>query len=281
MQAFCRFNWRLAQHNSRSGRSSTLPRGQKTGALRRVRLLCCEHDQSRPGGAPRRARNHQVLRRSACPARRRPADRAGRGALHPRPERRGQVDAHQDARRRAPPRRGHDLVAGRGGRHPEPAGGTRARHRHDVPGARRRRRPDDRREHLPRSRALAGRLHEAVAGAQRGPRAAEAPRSRQSVAEHRGRPAERRQQADRQHGARAVARHQAHHHGRAVGRARQPRGEEPLPRRAGADRPGHRRRLHHAPARGDPPDRRSHHRAEGRPSRWRPGSPYPRRPPPS
>ena len=30
---------------------------------------------------------------------------AGRGALRPRPERRGQVDAHQDARRRAPARR--------------------------------------------------------------------------------------------------------------------------------------------------------------------------------
>ena len=74
----------------------------------------------------------------------------------------------------------------------------------------------------------------------------------------------RREQADREHGARALARHPAHHHGRAERRARLRRGQEPLPRRRGAHLAGHRRHLHLPPPRGDPPDRRPDHRPQGR-----------------
>ena len=57
---------------------------------------------------------------------------------------------------------------------------------------------------------------------------------------------------------------QAHHHGRAERRARLRRGQEPVPRRRGADLAGHRGHLHLPPARGDPPDRRPHHGHQGR-----------------
>ena len=88
------------------------------------------------------------------------------------------------------------------------------------------------------------------------------PRRPQPVA--RGRHAVRGEQADREHGARALPRHPAHRHGRAERRARLRRGEEPVPRRRGTDVPGDRRHLHLAPARGDPPDRRPHHGHQGR-----------------
>ena len=83
----------------------------------------------------------------------------------------------------------------------------------------------------------------------------------------RGRPAVRRRQADRQHGARPVARRPADRHGRAVGRAGRRGGRQPLPRGPRAHRGGRRRRLHLPPPRGDPPDRRPDHRAQGRPDR--------------
>ena len=73
-----------------------------------------------------------------------------------------------------------------------------------------------------------------------------------------------RQQADREHGRCALARRQAHHHGRAERRARLRGGQEPLPGRQGAHVPGiaiiyisH--RLEEIR-----PDRRPDHRHQGR-----------------
>ena len=192
--------------------------------------------------------------------------RRRRGALHPRSERRGQVDAHQGARGRPPPRRGRDLVARRDrSRSPHPRRrielgiATMYQELDVVDGL-------TIAENIFLGHELArGGFTQRSEAARQTRELLQPARPREPVAQHRGRPAQRREQADRQHGARALARHQAHHHGRAVGGARQRRGQEPLPRRPGAHLRGHRRGLHHAPPRGDPPDRRPHHRAQGRP----------------
>ena len=64
------------------------------------------------------ARDRQDLPRRARPRRRRPRRPARRGALPARPERRRQVHADQGAGRGPPPRRGRDRLARRAG-HPE------------------------------------------------------------------------------------------------------------------------------------------------------------------
>ena len=62
------------------------------------------------------------------------------------------------------PDRGIHRLAGRSRRDPHARSRARTRHRDDVPGARRRRRTHDRREHLPRPRTGARRVHEALGG---------------------------------------------------------------------------------------------------------------------
>ena len=75
------------------------------------------------------------------------------------------------------------------------------------------------------------------------------------------------QPADRQHGPGAVPRHPPARPGRAVRRAGPGGGRQPLPGHPRPHRRGRRGRLHLPPARGDPPDRRPDHRAQGRPHR--------------
>ena len=111
-------------------------------------------------------------------------------------------------------------------------------------------------EHLPRPRAQRPADSPSAARPAAAARDLLAPaRPPRDLAGSRGRPAVRRRQADRQHGPRAVPRRPADRHGRAVGGARLRRGREPVPRHPRPHRRRCRRRLHLAPARGDPRDR--------------------------
>ena len=76
----------------------------------------------------------------------------------------------------------------------------------------------------------------------------------------------------------ALARRAPPDHGRAVGDPRRQRDRDAVRRRPPAHRRGRRRRLHLAPARRDPPDRRPGHGAAARARRSRPGSRPARRP---
>ncbi len=118
---------------------------------------------------------------------------------------------------------------------PSPTAALGIGHRDHVPGARRRRRPDHHREHLPRPRAVDGRRAAHRRREPPRPRPARPARPRRPQPVARGRHPVGREQADRQHGARPVARHPPHRHGRAERGARLRRGQEPLPRRRGAD----------------------------------------------
>ena len=93
----------------------------------------------------------------------------------------------------------------------------------------------------------------------------EAPRPPGDLPERRRRDPVGRRQADRQHGESAVPRREADDHGRAVRRPRPGRGRPAVRGDPGPDRQRRRRHLHLAPARGDPGDRRSGDRAQGRP----------------
>ena len=160
-----------------------------------------------------------------------------------------------------------------------PAAATKHGHRDDPPGARARRRPAVAENvYLGHERARGGFLDRADATSLTD-KLLRPPRPRRHASRRGGRVALGRQQADRQHGPRAVARRPPHRHGRAVGRPRRRRGGEPVPRRAPAHRAGRRDHLHHPPPGGDPGDRRPGHRPQGRPHRGhRPArSPTPRR----
>ena len=202
--------------------------------------------------------------------------RGRRGALPARPERRRQVHPDQGAGRGAPRRRRGDQLAGRSRsrrppRRPRCAPASPPSTRSSTwsttcrsprtrssatsragPGSLRRRSTAD------RTREILARL-----GHARDPAAAAGARAAGG------------RQADRQHGAGAVARRPADRHGRAQRRARPRRGGEPVPDHPGADRAGHRGHLHLAPARGDPRDRRPGHGAQGRPHhRGQPAGPH-------
>ena len=200
-----------------------------------------------------------------------------RGALPARPERRRQVHADQGARRRPPARRGRGSP-GSGEPvslgHPvaalKPGIATIYQELDLVDGLSRRR------EHLPRPRDSPAAASPSAAAAHR----ARARAARRASATPRSRPT-------REVGplsaagkqivsiARALSqRRPADRHGRAVGRARR-RGGRATSSASSRDLTAARRgrRLHLAPARGDPPDRRPDHRAQGRPDRRHRASP--------
>ncbi len=225
----------------------------------------------------------QEVPRCPRPRRSRPRRPRRRGALPARPERRGQVHPDQGAVRELPARRGRDPLGGRAGQrspHPRPRcalGISTIYQELDlVPDLSRRG------EHLPRPRAVDPR---ASARPRRTNREAgvllDPARAPRDPGDPRGRPAVPGGAADRQHGSGAVPRHQAARPRRAVRRARPGGGRQPLPRHPRPDRRGRRGRLHLPPARGDPPDRRPDHRAQGRPVRSPPGSRSRTPPPPS
>ena len=119
---------------------------------------------------------------------------------------------------------------GEAGHAGQPARGDRARHLHDLPGARPRRRPQRRREHLPRPRDVALAACIRRSETRRTARALlEAARPQRDPRRPRGRHAARVRPADRPHGASAVPRHPADRDGRAVGRAGPAGGADPLP----------------------------------------------------
>ena len=168
-----------------------------------------------------------------------------------------------------------DRLARRDRRDPDPRRRPRTRHRDDVPGARRRRRPDHRREHLPRARARR------AAASRSGPRPPAGPASCCSRLGH-GEPVAPHARS----GTLSAANKQIVSMARALShdikliimdepsrRARHRGGQEPLPRREGTHRRGHRGHLHLAPSRGDPPDRRPHHRASRTADRMATGLP--------
>ena len=203
--------------------------------------------------------------------------RPGRGALPARPERCRQVHADQGAGGRPPSRRGRHRVARRAVTLSTPGHRDLARHLHDLPGARPRRRAERRGEHLPRPREVARR----PAPSGRHPRAARALLARLGHEEIRvdrevGHPAGVRP-ADRQHGAGPLPRHPADRDGRAVRGPRPAGGADAVPGDPRPDLRGRRGRLHLPPARGDPPGRRPGHGAQGRPHR-RHRPPGPRHP---
>ena len=179
----------------------------------------------------------------------------------------GQVDVDQGARRRAPARRGHDHLARRAGPAEPPARGDAARHRHDLPGARPGRRPLRRRERLPRPRAQQRRVH--PPGATRA-----AARDLLRRLGHSDIPADREVGRLSAAGKQIVSMARALSHDARLIVMDEPSavldsGEvgQPVP---GHPRPHRRRgrgRLHLAPPRGDPRDRRPGHRAQGRPHR--------------
>ena len=167
--------------------------------------------------------------------------RRRRGALRARPERRGQVDAHQDPRRRATsPTAARS--SGRASRStiPNPVAAlelgiaTMYQELDVVDGL-------TIAENIFLGHELADRRRAAPRrGAPRRPASCSTRLGHGDLSPHREvGTLSAAQQADRQHGARALARHQAHHHGRAERRARLRRGQEPVPGR----RRAHRRRA--------------------------------------
>ena len=149
-----------------------------------------------------------------------------------------------------------------------PAGRHGPRHRHDLPGARPGRRPHRRREHLPRPRAVAASASRSAAPPRSRPprcsRASATPRSRRR----------RRSARSRAAGQQIVSMARALSHDARLIVMDEPSavldgGEVEQLFRVIRDltAAGRRRRLHLAPARGDPPDRRPGHRAQGRPHR--------------
>ena len=158
--------------------------------------------------------------------RRRPRRPPRRGALPPRPERRRQVDPDQGARRRrTSPTRARSPGSGEEVHLAHPQAAMRPRHRHDLPGARPRRRPHRRREHLPRPRAES-RSGSPSAGPPRS-RAAAAPASASATPRSRraARSARSSPPASRSSAWPARSRTTpADRHGRAVGGARRRRG---------------------------------------------------------
>ncbi len=149
--------------------------------------------------------------------------------------------------------------------HPLDAAGRHApRDRHDLSGARPRRRPLRRGEHLPRARDVQRRLVQAWRAERRGAQGPRPPGARRDRHQDRGRHALERRQADREHGPRALARRPADRHGRALGGAGAQRGRQPVPHDPRAAGPGRRGRLHLPSPRGDPRDRGPAHRPQGR-----------------
>ena len=92
-------------------RAAVLTEAVVSAAVRRAGWRC-PHEPGR-AGRPAAAGDRQDVPGRAGARRRRARGPRRRGALPARPERRGQVDAHQGARRRAPPGRRHAGVAGR------------------------------------------------------------------------------------------------------------------------------------------------------------------------
>ena len=198
---------------------------------------------------------------------RRPRRPRGRGALPARAQRRRQVDADQVrlGRGRADERR--DPLRGRAAAGRRPGGLAEARRRDDLPGARPRRGPQRRREHLPRARAAPPR-RPAARPRQDVPRlgrAAQAPRPRVDPPAREGRRAAPGRAADRLDRARAVGRRAPADHGRAVGDPRRRRDRDAVRRRPPAHRRGRRRRLHLPSPRRDPAHRQPRDGARRRP----------------
>ena len=195
--------------------------------------------------------------------------RRRRGALPARPERRRQVHPDQGARRRAPARRGRRSPGrARRSRSATPQAADAPGHRHDLPGARpgRRARPSPRTSSSATSRRRPGSRRPRAARTRRA-RAARPARPPRDPAAPRGRAGCPPPAADRSmaralsHDARLIVMDEPS----AVLDPR--RGRQPVPGDPRPDRRGRRGRLHLAPARGDPHDRRPGHRAQGRPHR--------------
>ena len=132
------------------------------------------------------------------------------------PERRRQVDADQVRLRRGRADERRDPLPGRAAPAGRSRGLAQARRRDDLPGARPRRRPERRREHLPRARAAP---RAAARPRQDVPRlggAARAARARVDPGAREGRAAAPGRAADRLDRARAVGQRAAADHGRAV-----------------------------------------------------------------
>ena len=183
-------------------------------------------------GSPSRSPACHALRGVDLDVRRR------RGALRARPERRGQVDADQDPRRRVPARRRRDHLAGRAAstsRTPSPRSTSAS-----PPCTR----SSTSSTASPSPRTSSSATSSPPAACCTGARSERRPASCSTRLGHGDLSPHREvgtlsaaQQADREHGARAVARHEAHHHGRAERRARLRRGQEPVPRRRASSPP--------------------------------------------
>ena len=106
----------------------------------------------RRGRAPRPG-THEELRRPHRAGGRRPRPARRPGPRSRRGERRRQVDADEDPRRRAPGRRGHRRAAGTHGVLQPPRPGPAGRDLDGLPGVQPAPRADHRRERLPRPRA--------------------------------------------------------------------------------------------------------------------------------
>ena len=226
------------------------------------------NDDPQTAGLLDDARHRQAVPGCSCPRRRGPRHPRRRGALPARAERRGQVHAHQGARRRAPAGRGPDPRRRRAGHDRAPGRRADARHRDDVPGARRRRRPVRRGEHLPGPRALDRRVLPAPLSDPEHPQAARAPRPPSGISPR------REVGTLSAAGKQIVSMARALSHDARVIVMDEPSAvldseevAQPLPRGPGPDGRRRGRRLHLPPARGDPPDRRPDHRAQGRPHR--------------
>ena len=133
---------------------------------------------------------------------------------------------------------------------------ARPRRRHDLPGARPGGGPLGGRVDLPRPRAAARPADRPQAHAAGGHRPPCAPGPRGHPTAREGAGAAPGRPADRLDRPRALARHPAADHGRALRDPRRGRDRDAVRRGPPAHRRARRRHLHHAPARRDPPHRR-------------------------